>query len=171
LLSCKRLKPRGNIATLSKELLKYAEFLRTEFGAVSQWSPDSALSLLSSGVETALSPTPDRFVTLAAILSKSAAGAQRASKRWWYRRKLALISKTIRAAGKAQALTNEVERLFGKKVSKDEVLFFQTILTGPAQGSGHNAASTYRRPCHALGGDPADPVMRRAVPVERGQCR
>jgi hypothetical protein len=124
----------ADITTLSRELLKYAEFLRAEFGAASQWSPDSALSLLSSGVTTALAPTPDRFVSLAANLSKSATGAQKASKRWWYRRKLALISKTIRTAGKAQALTNQVERLFQKKVSKDEVAFFQTILTGPTQG-------------------------------------
>jgi hypothetical protein len=125
----------GDITTLSRELLKYAEFLRAEFGAASQWSPDSALSLLSSGVGTALSPTPDHLVGLAVNLIKGAAGAERASKRWWYRRKLALISKTVRAAGKAQALTKEVERLFRKKVRKDEVAFLQTILTGPAQSS------------------------------------
>jgi hypothetical protein len=118
------LETSGEVNDLAKELRKYAELLRGEFEASSTPMSAAGISLLASGADLALSPTPGNMV-------KFSAGMAAQARPWWYRRKLALISKTLRGGDRAQLLAEHTKRIFKFKIGDDEINFLQKILTGP----------------------------------------
>jgi hypothetical protein len=56
-------------------------------------------------------------------VGKSVFGGSSAVYSWWYRRKVALIARSIQHAKQADAMQPQLRRLFGSELSDDELEF------------------------------------------------
>ena len=114
----------GKINDVCKELDQYAEVLARSFGSPEDHG-DVLWSLAASVGKAAVLPTPagPRIDSGAKF---GAAGGKRLFA-WWRGRKFALISKTLRAARKADSLQAEVKRLFNWQLSGDDLAVLREL--------------------------------------------
>jgi len=126
----------GDIAHLAREITKYGSMLRGESGVHDGGGIDAALSLLASGADMALSPTPANLLSNAWKIFSGARQRQQQRASWWYRRKTALISKTLRADLASQSLPHLITRVFGTEMAHDELSFLSTVFSGSLDSSG-----------------------------------
>jgi len=128
----------GDIANLAREISKYGGMLRRESEAHDGGGIEAALSLLTSGIDMALSPTPTNLVGYARDAVVGAMERRKRGTSWWYRRKTALISRTLRVSLANQSLPRQVERVFGSAMAPDELSFLRTVLSGSLGASENN---------------------------------
>jgi hypothetical protein len=121
-----RAKADGDIEEIAHELSRYSELLRREFGG-QDISSGVVWSLAASAAKTAAGPTPGAVVDLAANLGKGAITAVTVARRWWYRRKMSLIAKTLRQARSARSQQAELRRIFGAEMHADDVVFLDRL--------------------------------------------
>jgi hypothetical protein len=119
----------GDIQTIAREISRFADLLRREFGGFGGGGAavDVAWSLAASAGRAAVDPTPAAAVSLATDAAKGAVATTGIARRWWYRRKVALIAKTVQQANKARSMQPELSRLFGAELDEDDVAFLAQI--------------------------------------------
>ncbi|WP_432887950.1 hypothetical protein ACQPYH_06360 [Kribbella sp. CA-245084] len=117
----------GDISALVRDSARYSDLLRREYGSGGTGTADVLWSLAADGTKAALDPTATSFVSLGTSVGKTAVRTPDLLRRWSYGRKVALIGRTIRAANKAKAMQNELQRLFGAELTTGDLEFLDKV--------------------------------------------
>ncbi len=117
----------GDIFSLLADAHRYSDLLRRQFGGADRGGSEVLWAVAGDGVKAALDPSSASLVSLSGSLGRGAVGAPAIVRRWWFRRKMALIAKTIDAAKRAKAMQPELSRLFGAPLRDHDVQFLERV--------------------------------------------
>ena len=116
----------GDFESITKEINRYSLMLNKAYGSAGG-PPDVIWSLGASAATAIAAPSPMTVIGLGADAGKSAVVASGMARSWWYRRKMALIAKTIQQAKKAGAMQPQLRRLFGAELDVAELNFIERV--------------------------------------------
>jgi hypothetical protein len=116
----------GDFESIAKEINRYSIMLNKAYGDAGG-PPDVIWSLGASAAKAIAGPSPMTLFGLGADAGKGAVVASGIARSWWYRRKMALIAKTIQQAKKAGAMQPQLRRLFGVELDVGELDFIERV--------------------------------------------
>ena len=104
----------------SQELGNYSNALMRTFRSGND-AHEAVLSIAAAAAKTVADPSPGTAIGLSHEAAKGSLTLIGAARRWWYRRKVALITRTIDQTSKAQAMQSHLRRLFQAELSPREL--------------------------------------------------